>query len=82
VDPNQLAAHNIGIDEVQTAIAAAIPTCPRAGWTAPSRRSPSNRAAACSTAPQYRPIIVAWRNGVPVRLDQWPTSLDGVETTS
>ena len=80
VDPDQLAAHNIGIDEVQRRHRdAATPTCRPAGSMATSRRSPSNRTACCSNAAAYRPIIVAWRNGSPVRLEQVANVIDGVD---
>ena len=51
VDPDKLAARGIGIDEVQRAISSATPTCRPAAWTASTRPSPSNRAAACPTRP-------------------------------
>ena len=71
VDPDQLAAHDIGIDEVQARhrLEQHQPAHRPAGRR-PARRSPSNPAGRSLNAAAYRPIIVAWRNGAPVRLEQ------------
>ena len=79
VDPNQLAAHNIGIDEVQKAIASSQhqPAHRAAGWRQAGLHHRIERRAVQGGA--YRPIIVAYRNGSPVRLEQLGNVLDSVE---
>src|SRR5450432_3765133 len=79
VDPDQLAAHGIGINEVQTAIASSNTNLPtgrldgdKQGYTIETTGTLSNAAA-------YRPIIVAWRQGVPVRLEQLANVVDSVD---
>ncbi len=58
---------------------APIPICPPAVCRARSRPSPSNRTARSINAAAYRPLIVAYRNGAPVRLEQLGNVVDGVE---
>src|SRR3954454_23455293 len=79
VDPDQLAAHNIGIDEVRTAIATSNTNLPvgRLDGNAQAFTIESN--GILQNAAGFRPIIVAWRNGTPVRLDQIANVIDGVD---
>jgi len=79
VDPNRLAAYDIGIDEVQKAIAASNTNLPTGQLDGDKRLFTIESSGGLERAPQYRPIIVAWRNGVPVRLAQLGSVLDGVE---
>ena len=79
VDPDRLAAYNIGIDEVQRAIAASNTNLPTGQLDGDKRLFTIESSGGLERAPQYRPIIVAWRNGVPVRLAQLGSVLDGVE---
>ena len=79
VDPNQLAAHNIGIDEVQTAIASSNTNLPTGRLDGAKQAFTIESSGGLLNAAAYRPIIVSWRNGAPVRLDQIANIVDGVE---
>jgi hydrophobe/amphiphile efflux-1 (HAE1) family protein len=79
VDPDQLAAHNIGIDEVQSAIASSNTNLPTGRLEGDKQAFTIESSGTLSNAAQYRPIIVAWRNGSPVRLEQLGRVLDDVE---
>jgi HAE1 family hydrophobic/amphiphilic exporter-1 len=79
VDPNQLAAHNIGIDEVQKAIASSNTNLPTGRLDGDKQSFTIQSTGGLESASQYRPIIVAYRNGVPVRLEQLGSVLDSVE---
>ena len=79
VDPNQLAAHDIGIDEVQKAIASSNTNLPTGRLDGDKQSFTIQSSGGLEKAAQYRPIIVAYRNGVPVRLEQLGSVLDGVE---
>ena len=70
VDPDQLAAHNIGIDEVQKAIASSNTNLPTGRLDGDKQAFTIQSSGGLEQAAQYRPIIVAYRNGVPVRLEQ------------
>jgi hydrophobic/amphiphilic exporter-1 (mainly G- bacteria), HAE1 family len=50
-----------------------------ASSTAPAGVSPSRTTGSCTTAADYRPLIVAWRNGAPIRLEDVAAPIDGVE---
>jgi hydrophobic/amphiphilic exporter-1 (mainly G- bacteria), HAE1 family len=79
VDPNQLAAHNIGIDEVQKAISSSNTNLPTGRLDGDKQAFTIGSSGGLEKASQYRPIIVAYRNGVPVRLEQLGSVLDGVQ---
>ena len=79
VDPDQLAAHNIGIDEVQSAITSSNTNLPTGRLEGDKQAFTIESSGTLANAAQYRPIIVAWRNGSPVRLEQLGRVLDDVE---
>jgi HAE1 family hydrophobic/amphiphilic exporter-1 len=79
VDPNQLAAHNIGIDEVQKAIASSNTNLPTGRLDGDKQAFTIQSSGGLEKAAQYRPIVVAYRNGVPIRLEQLGNVLDSVE---
>jgi HAE1 family hydrophobic/amphiphilic exporter-1 len=79
LDPNQLAAHNIGIDEVQKAIASSNTNLPTGRLDGDKQSFTIQSSGGLDQASQYRPIVVAYRNGVPIRLEQLGSVLDGVE---
>src|ERR1019366_1873879 len=79
VNPDQLSAHGVGIDDVQKAIEQSNTNLPtgkldgqRQAFTVMSNGQLTNAAA-------YRPLIVAYRNGVPIRLEQLGNVIDDVE---
>jgi HAE1 family hydrophobic/amphiphilic exporter-1 len=79
VDPDQLAAHNIGIDEVQKAIASSNTNLPTGQLNGDKQAFTIESSGGLDRAAQYRPIIVAYRNGVPVRLEQLGNVVDSVQ---
>src|ERR1019366_8209582 len=70
VDPDQLAAHNIGIDEVQKAISSSNTNLPTGRLDGDKQSFTIESSGGLERASQYAPIIVAYRNGVPIRLEQ------------
>jgi HAE1 family hydrophobic/amphiphilic exporter-1 len=79
VDPDELAAHDIGIDEVQRAIAASNTNLPTGQLNGAKQSFTIESSGTLAKAADYRPIIVAWRNGTPVRLEQLGNVIDSVE---
>src|SRR5512136_2112124 len=67
-DPMQLAARQIGIDQVATAIATANVNRPTGTLYGPDRNFVIQAAGQLMSADDYAPIVVAYRNGSPVRL--------------
>ncbi len=80
VDPDQLAVHNIGIDEVQRAISSANTNLPTGRLQGASQAFTIESNGSLFNAAAFRPIIVAYRNGAPVRLDELGNVVDGVES--
>jgi HAE1 family hydrophobic/amphiphilic exporter-1 len=79
VDPDLLAVHNLGIDEVQKAIASANSNLPTGRLQGASRAVTIESNGSLGSASAYRPVIVAYRNGAPVRLEQIANIVDSVE---
>ncbi len=79
VDPDKLAAHNIGIDEVQRAIVRSNTNLPTGRLDGANQAFTIESSGGLLQAAGYRPIIVAWRNGSPVRLEEIANVVDGVE---
>ncbi|MFZ1640044.1 MAG: efflux RND transporter permease subunit [Candidatus Contendobacter sp.] len=78
-DPDQLAARGIGLDELRTAIAQGNVNQP-VGTFDGSRQSIAIKTnGQLETAAAYGSLIVAYRNGAPVRLNEVATPLDSVE---
>jgi HAE1 family hydrophobic/amphiphilic exporter-1 len=79
VDPEQLAARGIGIDDVQKAIGLANTNLPTGRINGPNQAFTVMSTGQLTTANAYRPLIVAYRNGAPVRLEQLGAVIDDVE---
>jgi HAE1 family hydrophobic/amphiphilic exporter-1 len=79
VDPTQLAARQIGIDQVAQAIASANVNRPTGTLYGPQRNFVVQTSGQLMAADEYRPIPVAYRNGSPVRLSEIANVYDGVE---
>ena len=79
VDPDQLAARSIGIDDVQRSIAQANTNLPTGRLYGDRQAFTIMSSGQLTSANAYRPLIVAYRNGVPVRLEQLGNVIDDVE---
>ena len=79
VDPSKLAAHGIGIDEVATAISNANANLPTGTMYSRTKNYVVQADGQLLAAAAYEPIIVAYRGGSPVRLNQVAHVYDGVE---
>ncbi len=79
VDPNALAAMGIGFDEIRTAVAAANSNTPVGSLSGPKRSLTLEATGQLADAAAYRPLIIAYRSGSPVRLQDVATVLDSVQ---
>ncbi|HVL16205.1 MAG TPA: efflux RND transporter permease subunit, partial [Gemmata sp.] len=79
VDPDVLAARRIGIDEVSGAIRDANVNLPTGTFQGRQRAFNIQSSGQLMSAREYRPVIVAYRNGKPVRLGEIGAVTDGVE---
>ena len=80
VDPRALAARGIGIDEVEQAIVRGNVNKPTGTLYGPQQAVNVQATGQLLDAAAYRPLIVAYRNGSPVRLGEIGRVIDGVET--
>jgi HAE1 family hydrophobic/amphiphilic exporter-1 len=80
LDPSAMATLGIGIDEVQKALAQANVNLPTGTLWGPYQAFSVQATGQLMTAAAYRPLIVAYRNGSPVRLEQLGRVIDSVQT--
>ncbi|HYH63067.1 MAG TPA: efflux RND transporter permease subunit, partial [Urbifossiella sp.] len=79
VDPDVMAARSIGIDEVSAAIKEANVSLPTGTFQGARRAFNIQSSGQLLSAREYRPVIVAYRGGKPVRLGELGVVDDGVE---
>jgi HAE1 family hydrophobic/amphiphilic exporter-1 len=79
VDPDLLAGRRIGIDEVSEAIQGANVNLPTGTFQGDRRAFNIQATGQLMKAEDYRPVIVAYRGGKPVRLGEFATVTDSVE---
>ncbi|MEA3066663.1 MAG: hypothetical protein QOK41_70, partial [Sphingomonadales bacterium] len=80
VDPDLLAIRGIGLDEVQKALAAASSTTPVGALSGPQKAATLQADTQPTKASGYLPLIIAYRNGAPVRLSDVAHVIDGVQS--
>jgi len=78
VDPDLLAIRGIGLDEVQKALAAANSNTPVGSLNGRQKAATLQADTELMNASAYEPLIIAYRNGAPVRLGEVAHIVDGV----
>ncbi len=76
---SQLAARGLGMDELQLAIVQANVHQPVGVFDGIRQTFAIKDDGQLDNAAAYRPLIVAWRNGAPIRLEEVATPIDSVE---
>ena len=79
VNPKALASRQIGIDQVEQAIRNANVNMPMGTLYGAHKAFNVQSNGQLSDAQVYRPLVVAYRNGAPVRLGQVATVIDGIQ---
>src|ERR1051326_3834889 len=79
VDPDKLASRGIGIDEVQRAISNANTNLPTGRLDGDKQAFTLQSSGILFYAADYRPVIVTWKNGSPVRLEEVANVIDSVD---
>jgi multidrug efflux pump len=80
-NPTALAAYGLSLDDVRTAISAANTNQAKGSFDGPTRASTIDANDQLKTAEEYKGMIVAYRNGSPVRLTDVADVIDGAENT-
>ena len=79
MDPNKLAAYGLGIDQVEQAVAQGNVDQPTGILYGKHQAFTVEANGQLEDAAAFRPMIVAWRNGNPVRLEELGNVLDSVQ---
>ncbi|MDR3044718.1 MAG: efflux RND transporter permease subunit [Desulfovibrio sp.] len=79
VDPRALATRGLGLDEVATAIADSNVNLPTGTLQGDHTSRNIQASGQLFDAASYRPMVVAWRDGAPVRLGELGQVVDSVE---
>jgi HAE1 family hydrophobic/amphiphilic exporter-1 len=79
VDPTAAAARNISLDDIRRVLVATNSNSPVGTLYGPSQNVTLVATNAMRKAEEYRNVIVAWRNGAPVKLEEIANVIDSVE---
>ena len=80
-NPRALAAYGLTLEDLRTVVAAANVNQAKGGFDGPRRASIINATDQLFASKDYRALIVAYRNGAPVRLSEVAEVLDDVENS-
>jgi len=79
IDPRALADRGLGLDEVTAAVASGNPNLPTGILWGPHRAYTVSADGQIESAPEFRSLVIAYRNGAPVRLQDVARVLDDVQ---
>ncbi len=79
MDPSLLAAKQVGINEIETALKGWNVNLPTGAIVGPQRAFTLQASGQLTSADQYRNLVVAYRKGSPVRLEELGRVIDSVE---
>ncbi|MDR3412439.1 MAG: MdtB/MuxB family multidrug efflux RND transporter permease subunit [Formivibrio sp.] len=79
VNPRAIAAKGLTLDDVRTAIAAQNVFQAKGSFNGPERASTLDANDQLHSAEEYRNLVIAYRNGAPIRLADVATVVDGAE---
>ena len=80
IDPDKLHSQNVGLNEISAAINNWNVNLPTGELYGPTSTYNIRASGQLANAASYRPIIISYRNGVPVRLDQVANVIDSVDS--
>lgn len=80
-DPRQLAALGLNIDDLRTTLANANVNIPKGNFDGPTRASTINANDQIKSPDEYNDLVIAYRNGAPVRLRDVARAVVGPENT-
>jgi multidrug efflux pump len=81
VNPRALAAYGLNFDDLRTTISVANENGPKGTFDGPTRSYTINSNDQLRSAKEYSEIVIAYRNGAPVRLKDVATLLEAPENT-
>jgi len=81
VNPTALAAYGLSLDDLRTAINNANTNQAKGSFDGPTRASTIDANDQLKSADEYRSLIIAFRNGSPIRLADVADTIDGAENS-
>jgi multidrug efflux pump len=81
INPAALAANGLNIDDLRTTLGNANVNTPKGGFDGPTQATTINANDQIQSASDYADIVIAYRNGGPVRLRDVATVVQGAENT-
>jgi len=78
-NPKALAANGLNLDDLRTAIGNANVNSAKGSFDGPTRASTLDANDQLKSAADYKQLIVAWRNGAPIRINDVAEVIDGAE---
>jgi multidrug efflux pump len=78
-NPRALAAYGLSLEDVRTALGNANVNQPKGSFDGPHRASTIDANDQIGSAAEYRPLIIAYRNGAPIRLSDVATVEEDAE---
>ncbi|MEY2882195.1 MAG: hypothetical protein RLZZ15_4575 [Verrucomicrobiota bacterium] len=79
INPGELAARGLNLADVRTAIAQASVNQPKGSFDGPIRSILMDANDQLRSVEEYRQLIIAWRNGAPLRLGEVATIVNAAE---
>ena len=79
IDPHKLASHQIGINEIENAVKSWNVNLPTGSIIGPKRSFTLQASGQLTSADQYKSLVVTYRKGAPVRLEELGDIIDSVE---
>jgi len=80
-NPTALASYGLNIDDVRTAIGNANTNAPKGSFDGAMRASTLDANDQLKSADEYKNLVLAYRNGAPIRLSDVADTIDGAENT-
>ena len=80
-NPTALASYGLSLETLRTALSSANVNQAKGNFDGPNQAWTINDNDQLSAGAQYGPIIIAYRNGAPVRISDVATVIDGAENT-
>ncbi|MHB8741935.1 MAG: MdtB/MuxB family multidrug efflux RND transporter permease subunit [Sulfuricaulis sp.] len=79
VNPNALAAYGLSLDDLRTAISNANVNQAKGSFDGPTRASTIDANDQLKSAAEYKNLIIAYKNGGPIRVSDVADTVDGAE---
>jgi multidrug efflux pump len=79
VDPDKLAARGLTLEDVRSIVGLQTVNAPKGSLNGPDRSVIFNATDQITTAAGYRDLVVAYKNGAPIRLEDLGTVIDAAE---